>query len=518
MAIRRHPYPSKFIVNFEDAGAEKYFSKKFDYEDLLIAYGDHITDYTDLTQFAKNLYSAYSVTLSDSHTLSPLYEVLVGSGGVKDISDNFVRWKIFSKPDRRAISLGNPNASEDCYGAGGFLFKIRLDVDWYGPNDVLAPLRNKRCQVVIQSQPKPQGGAYDYEVVMLSDPNNASVFPVEYLKDSDYWIKMGSLGSDLGSNEWGSLQVGFDYAYIEFEANMTTMQWKFFVDKKAHQEYGSVEVARCYDDGRPMPGSGKITNFIEVEGMTQIEMEKELFMAYGSQTDHLISASTKNRITTGAGLFEFLEESNVIPYNPSANGIDRMVSEIDALWFDRIPVGQRRLLLYTGHAGLKLFHEWIEEKYGNTAVVTPYDFILGDAEPFDKSRDGYAYGKNQFTKYYVQPFGEIIVAHWAFLDNTRINTVTYPNSHYPVSSFEFIALDIGFGEPNVQMLKNSEEENTWVIPGLWSPFGATGPNNPVYKQPTNPDEWGYHWAHRSSFGIVVFDTSRMLWFKPNVVG
>lgn len=517
MAINRHPYPSRFIINEENSGSERYFSKKFTHEDLYILKGDALKDHTDLTQFAKNMYSTYSKTLSSQTTLSPIYDMLVGSGGKKQITDNFVRWKIFTTPDKRAISLGNTNRDDTCYGGGEIPFKVTLDVDWYGPLDVLVPLDNKRCQVVVQDEPRNIGGKYEYEVIVLQNPENATVFPVEYLREGSWFLKIGSLTSDLGSNDYGTLQMGFDYAYIEFEASMTTMAWKYFVDKEAHKKFGTIEMAKCDDDGRPIPATKSITNLLELEGMSQIDYEKELWLAYGTQTDFMVSKSNGNRITTGPGLFEFLEESNVIPYSPTANGLDRIASEIEALWFDRVAVQDRKLMLYTGHGGLKLFHDWIEQKYGNTAVVTPYDFVLGDAPAHSEGRKGYAYGKYQFTKYMLPIFGEIVVAHWAFLDNTRINTVKYPNSHFPVSSFEFYAFDIGFGEPNVQLLEDSTETNTTIIPGMWSPFGAVGPNNPVYKQPTNPDEWGYHWTHREKFGIVMMDPSRALCFKPNIV-
>ena len=512
--IRTKPFPSQFIINREDASSAKYFSKKFDYEDLLLAAGQHLKDFTDLSQVAQRFYSAYSATLSD--TITPFYEYIAGTGGIKDVDENHVRWRIFSKPDRRAISMGNPNIEAECYGASGFEFKIRLDVDWYGPYDVLAPLRNKRCQVVVQSDCRPVGGAYEYDVILLAKPEDADIFPVEYFKEGDYWIKMGALASDLGSSQFGTIQFGWDYSYIEFEVPMTTMQWKFSIDEEAHEKWGNVEIARCDDDMRPIPGTGKITNFIETQAMAQVKMEKELFMTYGEMTDHLVDKVTGKRITTSPGLFQYLEEGNVIPYNPTVNGIDKIIAEIDSLWFDRIPTSQRKLVLYTGQGGLKLFHDWISQKYKDTCVTTPIDFILGPSSAHSEGRTGHAFGKAQFTKYYLPVFGEISVAYWPLLDNTRVSTVTYPGTHYPVSSFEFIALDYGFGEANVQLLRRSAKDFSTYIPGMWSPFGMVGAKNPVFKTPADTSYWGYHWAHRCSFGLAVMDPSRLLKFVPQI--
>jgi|31_taG_2_1085359.scaffolds.fasta_scaffold00372_12 hypothetical protein len=515
MSIRTKPFPDSFIINTEEASNAKYFSKKFDYEDLLLAAGQHVKDFQDLSQVAQRFYSAYSTTLSE--TITPFYEYVAGSGGIRDVDENHVRWKIYSKPDRRAISMGNPNSDAEYYGASGYSFRIRLDVDWFGPNDVLAPLRQKRVAVVVQSEAVERDGAFEYDVIMLDKPESARVFPKALLKEGDYYIKMGSLASDLGSNTWGTLQMGWDFSYIEFEVPMTTMQWKFSIDEDAHEKWGNLELARCDMDGRPIPESAKITNFLEVQAMAQVKLETELYLTYGEMTDHLADRTTGKRITSSPGLFQYLEQGNEIYYDPTVDGIDLIVSEIDSLWFDRVAPSQRKLLLYTGQGGLKLFHDWIQAKYAETATVTPIDFILGPASAHSEGREGHAFGKAQFTKYYLPVFGEITVAYWALLDNTRISTVTYPGTHYPVSSFEFIALDYGFGQTNVEILRRSGKDFSTYIPGLWSPFGKTTQDNPVFKTPADTTFWGYHWVHRKSFGLVAYDTSRLLRFLPNVI-
>jgi hypothetical protein len=515
MAINiKPPSASEFAIGFEQSGADKYFTGNFTYDDLLLAHGNHMKDYTDLTQVAKGFYSQYSLTLSEER--NPFYEFLAGVG-IQDIKDNFVRWRIYSKPDRRAISMGNPNTLAECYGAGGFSFKIRLDVDWYGPSDLLAPIRNKRCIVLVESESKNVGGAYEYDVIMLTRPENAEVFPSEYFKDGDYWIKMGAVASDLGSNEYSSIQFGWDWAYIEFEVPMHTMQYKISVEEEAHEKWGNIELARCLPDGEPMPGTGKLSNFLEMEAMAQIEKEKEMYLIYGQMTDHLVDETTGRRKTTAPGLMQFLEEGNTIPYHPSANGLDRMMNEIDGIWYDRIPIAQRRLLLYTGQGGYKLFNEWVRQKFNTEPVTIPYDFVLGSSTSADTGKTAYQYNPPQFTSYKLD-FGEVTIAMWPLLDDTRLNGVLMPHTQYPVSSYEFIAFDIGFGEPNVQLLRRSSKDFMSFIPGMWSPFGRVGQDNPVFKVPVDTSFWGYHWIYRASFGLLVMDTSRLLRFIPSVKG
>ena len=109
---------------------------------------------------------------------------------------------------------------------------------------------------------------------------------------------------------------------------------------------------------------------------------------------------------TGPGLFEFLDEGNVIPYDPTTNekevpyqlsdkekdmfakvgddeevktaievykklkgpvfkgSIDEMVEQIKDLWYDKVTPPQRKLQIWTDKGGLELFHKTIKEQYG----------------------------------------------------------------------------------------------------------------------------------------------------------
>lgn len=510
------PTPSryKYVINEEYGGRDKFFGSDFTYNDLLLAMGPDAKDYTDISQVARNFYSSYSQTLS--RDLNPLYEMIAASGGIRDIDSNYVRWKVYGDPDREMISYGNPNPdTAECLGAEGFEFSILVDFEYLKIGDLVAPIRNKQCAVMIQSEPLPAGGAWEYKVKMLE---RDGTFPVEYFKPGDYWVKLGAPTSYLDSGQAGSIQFGMQFSYIEFEVPMTTMQWEYSVDEESWLRYGSIVVERCDENMRPVPGGTSLTNFIETEAVNQIRKETELYMIYGRSSTHHVDQVSGKAITTGPGLMEFMEQAQEIPYSPTSNGIDKMVSQIKALWYDKIPVSQRKLMLYTGEPGLELFHNWIVEKFGATTVMSTEDLILGESVPFEEGRNGKSFGTLQFTKYHVPVFGEIMVAHWPLLDNTRVNGVRMPGTYYPVSAYEFWAFDIGFGEPNIQMLTRSDKERSMYIPGTLAPNGFVGPNNPIWKAPSIPDYDGYKWRHRKSFGLVVIEPDRLVRFLPTVSG
>ncbi len=511
------PKPSQFLIQEQPVNTGRYFSKKLSYNDLLMYEGQHAKDYTDLSQAAKNFYSTTSQTLSDRK--SGLQEWIMGMGGVEDVDTNEVRWKVWYKPERRFYSLGNPNSDQAYYGQGGYPFKVRLTVDWFKKFDVIAPINNKRMAVIIQGDPRGVAGSFEYDVIMHVAPTYQSALPKEYLsKNGLEWVKLGTVASDMGSNHWSAIVVGYQWAWLQFAVNMTTMQYEFKIEQEAHEKWGNLEISRCgVDDMVPEKGSSKITNFLEMEAKAQMDEEVDMMMLWGTQTSHMVDLKGQ-RMTTSPGLFQYLEESNDNTYHATSRGFKKVINTISANWFDRVAIQNRRITLYTGEGGLEVFHQFVKDEYGDLAVVTPYDFILGEADPFEAGRKGYSLNNYQFTKFKLPIFGEVTVAHWPLLDNTRVNGVLMPGTNKPVSSYEFLAFDSGFGKPNVRMLRRKSKDFSLIIPGLYSPIGMVGPNNPLYKQPSDETLFGYKWKSRVSFGLVLMDPKRVLRFRPAIVG
>lgn len=516
--LTNNPFPSKWVINQEDAGQDSYWSTVTTLDDLLFANGQHVKSYADITHIVKDLaYQRLSIT--ESQNLTPLMDFLTGmDAGMETVDKNWVRWRIYGEPERRALSVGDPNPAEvDYLGVGGLEFQLWLDVDWYKSNDVLAPHRNKRIQVVVRNdEPIMYDGGYLYDVVLLSDGDD--FIERELLDTSQYWIKMGSVSSWEAIGTPGSIQFGHSFAYMEFEVPLTTMSWEFTVEGEAHRQYGNLEIMRCDEYGNVMPNEGKLSNYLEGQARMQMDWEKEAFLTWGSQAETIMDNTTSKVITTGPSLMQYLECGQVVPYSPEVHGIDFVVEQMDNLWFDRVATANREVVLYTGQAGLRLFSDWVLEKYGDTAAVFDYSFVLSPRQPYDQrgGRQGFAFAPPQFTEYLLPSFGSIKVAHWPILDNTRINGVNYPGTHFPVSSYEFIAFNTGFGRSNVQFLNRTDNKISTYIPGLWSPAGAIGPDNPIWKSGNPEIGDAYKFIHRESFGMAVIDPTTLVWFKPNI--
>jgi len=510
MAIRTKPFPSKYIVEQEFANDDKLFGPHLRYEQLLASKGGTVTDYTDLTELAKGFYSATSETLSEN--TAPWLQWVKGTGGYKDINTRNVRWRTYGKPKRKFIAIGNPNGNCEYIGAAGGSFNVVFDVDHFQPSDRLAPVENGSAIIEITSHARRASGGFQYEAKLA---NPETFLPKEYLVGK-FWCRAGQAASYHGplSGQAGGFSFDTGFAYIEYEVPLHTTTLEYSVDMETHLKEGSLKVGCKYDDGRI---EEKITNRLAVEFDAEFDKQMEKVLIHGEMTNHGIDPINRKNITTSPGLYAYLAESNIIKYNPFVNSVDMIIDLIQVYWYDRVPVQNRNLVLMTGEAGLKLFHNWLLEKFGSLPVSVEHNFVLDSSKAFDMKKRGFALGGFQFTKYEIQPFGSVTVGHWPMLDDTLFDAAQMPGSIYTVRSHEFIAMDWGMGEPNVQLLRNSQRDGDIVMPGYWTPWGAAGLKNPYFKTVIHPElDYTYKVRRSRTYGLAVMDVSRMLLFAPSI--
>lgn len=511
MSIRLKPTPSKYIVHQEPATADKLFSNHFRYEHLLTMRGGKVKDTTDLTELARGFYSPMSETLSENK--APFIQWVKGQGPVMPIKTQKVEWKQYGKPKRKTLSIGNPNTGVEYIGAMGAPFKVLFDIDHFQPSDQLSPVENGRVIIRIESYGKKSSGGYLYDAVLI---NHETHLPASYLTGK-FWSRAGQASayrSPLTGLAGGFTWTG-NWAYLRYEVPLSTMTKEYSVDMETHLKEGSLRVGKCYGDDNPMIEG--VTNRLEIEFDAAFESEMEHLLIHGEMSKHLRDPLNKHVITTGPGLYAYLEESNLIKYNPFVNSIDMIIDLIQAYWYDRVPANRRKLVLMTGQAGLELWHKWILEKFGSQPVQVEHNFILDSTKANDMTKRGYALGGFQFTKYSVQPFGEVAVGHMPMLDDTLYDAKYMPNSIYTVRSHEFIAFDWGMGSPGIKLFDNPDRAQEITIPGLWSPYGLVGAKNPIYKVPGDIN-LGDTYLYRKSrtFGIGVMNVSNILLFRPSV--
>ena len=509
--IRTLPTPSKYVVDRQYANGEKFFSGHFNYEMLLEAAGGTYTDYTMLKEYAKSFYMESSRTLSKN--TAPFMEWVKGTSPTKDVRNRYVRWRHYGEPKRKFISLGNAQPDCEYIGAAGAKFQFRTDVNHFQPSDQLAPTENARAIIVIESYPRAIAGGFEYEATLL-DPN--TYLPDFYLNSGVMWCRAGQAASYNTpiTGQAGTFSFNESFAYVELQVPLHTMTKEYSVDMETHLKEGSLMVGCKYDDKTI---EGRITNRIAEEFDASFEREMEYLLLYGQMTDNRVDPITRKPITTAPGLYDFLEESNIIDYNPFTNSLDMIVDLVKSYWFDRVPVSQRNLVLMTGEAGLELWNKWITDKFGSMPVQVSENFVLKKTKSFDPDKQGYALGNFQFTTYQIPTFGKVSVAHWPVLDDTLHSSRRMPGSIYTIKSHEFIAMDWGAGSPNISLLRNTQRDRDIVINGFWTPYGPTGMKNPVFKSIGDPNLGDSYLVRKSrTFGLAIENLENILLFRPAV--
>ena len=138
---------SKYKVYQQDMTNQHNWSKYVDQDKLLLT-NPEVKPWTDLTYLARMASANGDGTLaaargSLSKDKTHLMQWLEGSGAAVEVEDKWVRWKLFGKGDAKAIMLENI-VEQECPGIMNTEFSLKLDVDWYGRTDIIAPERNKR--------------------------------------------------------------------------------------------------------------------------------------------------------------------------------------------------------------------------------------------------------------------------------------------------------------------------------------------------------------------------------------
>lgn len=482
---------------------------------LLMHSSDTMKDYDDLTYLARKATTAFNRSLSKMKT--PFNDYLKGKGAVHETENNFVRWRTYGDPDDRHVFLEDVTGT-DYPGLGNTPFQVKISFDGYLPGAIIAPLLDKSIKFRVKEHATQMGGGYVYVVELVSDDPKSYV-PKALIAEGTFVQTFGSAYGEA-SKDLSNLEFGKDLAYTEFEVPLITGRWKYEVTDRAHMRWGNLQIGEVSTSANGIEkwikGRSKLSGWLEAQAFAQINWQKELWDTYGNASEQLIDRSSAKELTTSPGMYEFLEQGNVFTYSITNGSIDNFVNRIESVWFDRVEKSNQSIVFFTGKGGIKLFHDWVVEKYGQEAVMGTYDFVLGSSKSFhnDPSVKGYSFNSYQFTQYNIQPWGIISIAYWPMLDNTKINLVKAPNGVYPASSYEFFAFNVQLGEPNVRMLNRKNSEHAGYVVGHWTPLGPAGPNNPM-----KPSHTGlfYEWGYGKSWGLQIEDVHATMWFKPNLV-
>ena len=532
------PIETKFKIYEEGLNQHNYFNKLVD-ERAFFEVFPSIVDYEMLEPARRQIASyAKGNLIGRDGTLMRVFE---DNARIVNTNKRYLQWRLYTNDgDIRATFIKNFEADNETPGLGGQIFEIGLDVDWFGPNDLLIFEGLREIPVMVVSEPIRVGHAWKYEVKLVSDDLGAH-FPIEYLEIGTKALQTGSPIGEATIRR-GNIHLGHGEAFIEFEVPMTRMGWEMKVTDNAYlasknyrlnvnpdlkpesqrdiENYFQSQGVRL--NSNPME-TGILYNSLEMKFQGAVNHQKDLWLTYGRSagrfSGRFLDGMTERPLEMGPGLTEFMESSQILDHNPESNIIELLQEQVPPLWHDKVDPENRVLDIYTGTGGLK---NWQRDARALdiAGVLQTEGLNYGMEDGFFPGRQGVALNKKQYRAVYLEPFGLIRVHYLPFLDSTEVETRTYRG--LPLTSYEYIVFNFGYGdgrEGNIYIANNDEVEQYGYSIGTWSPVGPVLGKGGVAGRFHNGlgRENAFMYIHECMFGLVVKDTGYMIWIRPTVV-
>jgi len=428
--------------------------------------------------------------LSDLEAKSMTTKLLTGE------SDSW-SWK-FKKPLIPAQVVENLETGNATPGINRLTFKLKLDRDWFTYGDVITPDRFSGKSVrVVPDGIYPESGGFVYVVQLVSD-NRADYFPVVYLDEGTQYEYLYSIYGEY--NDMGTKVIhGGDMEMVnslagELRTETAITDWADAL---------TITVSSVIIDADGQPVEVKDSRWFkrsEMAAWAKHRRQKENYIVFGAPGTNLNGPSAYD-VKSGMGLWHMLHLGNVEYYNTLT--MSRLEESIGKMYYGRVSMEQRNVVLYTGEAGFILFSRAVELKVNGLGGLIPLDkFIQGSGMNMSF---GY-----QFRAYTMPNGGTITLKHMKLLD-------TYTTKHergagrFSKMSATFIGLDMSMDSTeNVKIVKRSTRaDDYWgYVVGTCGPFGPSKGGLGANKRA------GYEMWISSRIGIDINDITKCFMLKP----
>ncbi|NCD00102.1 MAG: hypothetical protein EOL95_10430 [Bacteroidia bacterium] len=380
--------------------------------------------------------------------------------------------------------------SRENLGIDGTDFKIKINKRAFGHGDIITYDRYNGLQMYIKAEDiLPSNDGYIYTVQLVND-DNSNFLDKAYLKPGTKIFRIGSARgeygerfSDIGEVETGYREffnfVGTAEAHSHYSVSsraelmakggmksdgsmMLTEIWRNF-DKNIDPSIANLDdmVKKMGKDYiKKSIANGNLTrSFItklEAASLTKISNDIETYLMWGRGGK--VRQDGPDDIRLSVGLWRQLDNSYKRIYNKAGFTLDIFQSEIFNFFNGKVefkgPDPQRKLIVQTGMAGMRLINEAIRRNALGTGMTVN----------MDQSGTGAISGKNPmemhfgyaFTSYTIPFLANVEFTLNPALDNVHTSDVENPIiDGYPLSSYSFIVFDITDNtNDNIFLLKN----------------------------------------------------------------
>lgn len=510
----------RFQVYEEFVDQKGYFNKLTTERTVFEAF-PNLVDYEMLEMTMNDVPSYAKGNIIDKDgTLMRFFEK---NAKVVNTDKHYINYRLaVGESDVRATILENVEPGVDKLGVNGSYFNIKLDVEWYGPNDALILEEMRELPLLVKSEPIPDGHGFIYEVQLITD-DDALYLPAEYISEG---IRLMQAGSFIGEGQSirGNVTFGYDNAFLEFQIPTTRMGFEHKMTDDAYMASKNFRLEPRNSQDEPIQNMPDILyNSFEMKFLANVNYQVDLWMTYGrtagKYVGRYLDGLTNNPLKIGPGMFQFLEAAYTYDYPVESGNLDMFSDFLQAAWHDKVDPSQRNVEIWGGTGFIRNWQEWCRQadQYG---IIQEADINYSREPALFEGRAGVGINRKQYRSIFLDPWGKITVNHLPLLDSEKVETRKYRG--LPITSYQALVTDYGYGtgpDSNVHIVQNPSRNTEGYSIGTFSPLGSVIGKPELssrFHQGLGTENAFKYMAERE-FGFLIKDPSYMLWYRPNFV-
>lgn len=414
-----------------------------------------------------------------------------GSGRVsenyKALGNNEYMWPMMGdlvKPVRiTGTAIGN--------GIGNTTFTVPLEEKYFFVGCIVH-FGNEHIQARLQEEPRQVGTDWVHVFQLVTD--DPTVFVPANLLTVGNLVSMLYTAYEEGSRGGGS----FEAYPLWFKNQMTTLRMSYGMTGEAASDIMILEV------GAETGEKSYLWMYAsDYQKMLQWQQMVEYYRWYGTYNKtpsgevHLNGANGRP-VTVGDGVLNQIADTN--QWNYSTLTTNLMNDFLTDLLHTSKEAENKKLMMFTGIAGIRQFQDAILREYNNYQIV--------DTTFVSKNGMQMTFDNQSWVTYKGILNTEITIVHNPLFDDRTKHTRLHPDTALPLESYRMTFLDFSDygGEPNISLVtKGSDGDNRamrmWYTAGAEDPYNSSDTGASKVMRSSSLD--GFECYYLSQQGIKV---------------
>jgi hypothetical protein len=394
--------------------------------------------------------------------------------------------------------------------------ELVFDKSVFVKSDIITShMMEQEQQLQVVEDPRPYAGGFKYVLRVHTTLPGTSFISQRWLQPGTEYIKIGNVMGEFSTDFSGLSQIGDKLKVTqrlgeEFGVEHQITDWAD--SRLLKDESGNPLDITYFATGDTVNGKWK-TSAVRwlptVEVMARAEMMRMKTNKLLWQRTGIYRDDQGQTIYCGGGLYEQLNKGNVVTYNRGEFSVDLLRNIFGDLFYGRVPMKERRVLIYTNEAGFDVFETAVKSDAMQSGlhIVADERFIQGSGMNMTLSYS--------FNSIITRESGKIELKHLQELDARTTNTTYGQNKkRTPVFMvFDVSTMNDGSMANNIREVRSKSRPGMrWgYVDGAVHHLGFAASQN---MSSANKNPWYELWM-KDRVGIFVEDVTRTVLIKEN---